>query len=447
VALRKVWQQYRTAKSNCKELRDQAKALSRRIGEAKREGIAVDALMTEMQETSAQLRLLTNESSRAEKELLAYFVTSEDCDNQAGPDKPSLLPGVRKYNDPFGALHEVSISQLDGDHADWNAYVDQNPDASIYHRAEWRELIRNTFGHTGFYYVAKDREQRIAGILPVVHLKSRLFGDFMVSMPYFNYGGAVADHPSIEQLLMQSANRQAACLGASHIEYRDNIPREAMPARTEKVNMILPLPDSPDSLMQSFDSKLRSQIRRPQRENPGIHFGGEEYLHDFYSVFSRNMRDLGTPVYSKDFFGNILHCFPGNCRIVVVRLMNKPVAAAFLIGFRDALEIPWASSLREVSHLSMNIFLYWEILKFAIENNYRSLDFGRSSRDTGTYRFKQQWGAIPRQSYWHYWLSTGNALPAINPGNPKYAIMISLWKRLPLSLSRLLGPPIVKNIP
>ena len=128
-------------------------------------------------------------------------------------------------------------------------------------------------------------------------------------------------------------------------------------------------------------------------------------------------------------------------------MKQKPVAAAVLVGYRDTLEIPWASSLRNVNHLGMNIFLYWEILKFATENKYRHFDFGRSSRDSGTYRFKQQWGAVPKQSYWHYWLNNGSTLPAINTGNPKYAIMINLWKRLPLPLSKLLGPPIVRNIP
>lgn len=446
-ALKMLWQQYCLANEKGNDIRNRTRALSRRIGEAKRNGKPFDGLMEEMQELSAQLRLMTNESSYVEREILSFFTAGDSTERKGKQSESSPIPGNRMYNAAFGGINEISIRLLDNDHADWNAYVEKNPAATIYHRTEWRELIHNTFGHMGHYFVARNRDQKIVGILPLVHMKSRLFGNFMVSMPYFNYGGAVADHPSIEQLLMKSADIHAASLGASHIEYRDDIPREGMPARTEKVNMVLPLPGTPDSLMKGFSPKLRSQIRRAQRENPTIHIGGEEYLHDFYSVFSRNMRDLGTPVYSRNFFRNILHCFPDNCRIVVARLKQKPVAAAFLIGHRDTLEIPWASSLREVNHLGMNIFLYWEILKFAAEKEYRYFDFGRSSKGSGTYRFKQQWGAIPRQTYWHYWLSNGSTLPAINTGNPKYAIMINLWKRLPLSLSKLLGPPIVRNIP
>jgi len=245
----------------------------------------------------------------------------------------------------------------------------------------------------------------------------------------------------------RAANEQAANLNASHIEYRDDIPREGLPVRSEKVNMVLRLPDNPDKLWESFTAKLRAQIRRPQRENPVIVAGHLEYLDDFYNVFARNMRDLGTPVYAKRFFRNILDTFPEASRLVIVRIANQPVAAAFLIGHRDTMEIPWASTIRDVNHLSMNMLLYWEVLKLAIAGKYRYFDFGRSSQDSGTFRFKRQWGASPRQTYWHYWLNHGQELPALNPQNPKYAMAIKIWKRLPLPLTRLLGPPIVKYLP
>ena len=331
--------------------------------------------------------------------------------------------------------------------SEWNSYVAGNAAASIYHRAEWRELIRTTFGHGGLYYVARDSRGNIVGILPLIRLKSRLFGDFLVSMPYFNYGGAVADHPAIEDKLMQAANEQAGALHVSHIEYRDDTPRTSLPVRSDKVNMILPLPDSDTALWNSFSSKLRAQIKRPQRENPRIHFGHQSCLADFHSVFARNMRDLGTPVYGKSFFRNILDTFPENSRIIVLHLHNRPVAAAFLMGHGDRLEIPWASTVRDANPLSMNMLLYWEVLKFGMQRGFKYFDFGRSSRDSGTFRFKQQWGAQPKQLYWHYWLAEGGELPALNPSNPRYAFLITLWKRLPVFVANRLGPPIVKNLP
>lgn len=443
--LRQLWEQLGSANARHKLLREQSGVLSRHIGAARKHQQPVDTLLAEMQRLSAQARQLSAEIRDTEDAILARFAGAETGATAVTENPPAQARLYPATTAPGPG--EVSIGFNDASPAEWNAYIGRNPVASVYHRAEWRELISTVFGHNGYYFCARNSQQEIVGVLPLIHMNSRLFGNFMVSLPYFNYGGPVADHPLIEQQLVDAANSQAAALGAAHVEYRDDIPRDAMPARTGKVSMLLPLPASSETLLAGFSTKLRSQIRRAQRENPGTHFGGAELLDEFYAVFSRNMRDLGTPVYSKRFFLEILQRFPDQCTVVVVRLAGKPVAAGFLIGHRDVLEIPWASSLREVNHLAMNINLYWEILSFAIKRDYRLFDFGRSSRDAGTFRFKQQWGAQPHQLYWHYWLANQSPLPAINPANPKYALMIRLWKRLPVAVSRVLGPPIVRNIP
>ncbi len=211
--------------------------------------------------------------------------------------------------------------------------------------------------------------------------------------------------------------------------------------------MLLSLPDSEQTLWQGFTAKLRAQIRRPQREQTRVFIGGREYLNDFYAVYSRNMRDLGSPVQSKHFIDNILLHFPQNSWLIVIKLGQRPVAAGFLLGLGDTMEIPLASTIREVNSLSINMLLYWEVLKFAIKQNYSQFDFGRSSKNAGTYRFKQQWGAQPKQLYWHYWLGNSETPPSLNPSNPKYAIIINVWKRLPLIIANLLGPAIVRNLP
>ena len=150
-------------------------------------------------------------------------------------------------------------------------------------------------------------------------------------------------------------------------------------------------------------------------------------------------------VYSKSFFINILNAFPHKTHILLIQLKGRAVAAAFLIGHRNTLEIPWASSLREVNHLSMNMLMYWEVLRFAIKQKYQYFDFGRSSKNSGTFRFKQQWGAKPKPLFWHYWLANDAGMPALNPSNPKYTLMINVWRRLPVFLTKWLGPRIVKN--
>lgn len=437
--------QYQELKQQHKTIQDQTKIISRQIGEARRGGLPVEPLKASMREHGTRLKAVTAQLGTVEDRILACFEPEENCDDTA--QQAPTLPERHVYPGTADAGNEVTIEMLGVDPQDWNRYVQANPAASIYHRAEWRDLIQATFGHAGHYFMARTNDGRVTGILPLIHLNSRLFGNFMVSMPYFNYGGAIADHPAIEQQLIQAANDHAARLGVSHIEYRDDLPREGLPVRATKVNMILPLPQEKESLWKGFTPKLRAQIRRARREHPRVSCGGAEFLDDFYAVFARNMRDLGTPVYGRQFFSNILHTFPAQSRLMVMHLDKRPVAAGFLVGHRSTLEIPWASALRDVNHLGMNMLLYWSVLEFAVEQEYRQFDFGRSSRDSGTFRFKQQWGARPRQLYWHYWLNAGEELPALNPDNPKYALAINLWRRLPLAITNRLGPSIVKNLP
>lgn len=444
-ALKELWSQYRIQKEKHQEGRDKTRALSRQIGEAKRQNLPVDELTASMRERTAEANAISEQLNDIENRILGFFTPRYEPSSAETPSEADFQPRLYPLSSE-GPL-TTNIHLLTDEFTDWNRYVSANPSTSIYHRAEWRALIENTFGHESFYFFARGSDGTIAGILPLIRLNSRLFGDFLVSMPYFNYGGAVADNPSIEQQLMEAAGDLAGKLGVSHIEYRDNVPRHGLPVRSEKVNMVLPLPGDPEELWQGFTAKLRAQIKRPQREPVSILCGGEEYLDDFYAVFARNMRDLGTPVYAKEFFRNILGTFPDTSSMVVLRMEGRPVAAGFLIGHRDTLEIPWASTIKDVNHLSMNMLLYWEILKLAISRKYRFFDFGRSSRDSGTFRFKKQWGALPRQTYWHYWLNSGEKLPALNPDNPKYALAINIWRRLPLPVTRLLGPSIVKYLP
>jgi len=445
-ALANLQTQYSALNKQYKDQQAQCKKLSRQIGEAKREGVSTDELMQSMQEQSSDLGNIKTQLTTITEKVTA-LIKAEVNDGHTTSQTASESVPTRTYTETSTDLSQISVTLLNGENDAWNDYVNATPDTSLYHRSEWKDLIQKVFGHSSYYFYACNSDKEIVGILPIVRLNSKLFGDFMVSMPYFNYGGAIANSLLIEQILLEEANDLAKKLGVNHIEYRDNIERKGLEARTEKVNMILSLPNSHDVLWDSFSSKLRSQIKRPMREATESVIGNTECLDDFYAVFARNMRDLGTPVYGKDFFKNILETFPQNSKIVIIRLKNKPVAAAFLLGDNNMLEIPWASTIKDVNHLSINMLLYWEVLKFAIDKQYRTFDFGRSSKDAGTYRFKQQWGAKAKQMYWHYWLPDGAKLPELNPSNPKYALMIGVWKRLPIWVTKWLGPYIVKNLP
>jgi len=331
----------------------------------------------------------------------------------------------------------------------WDQYVQKHANASVYHLSSWKTLIENTFNHLCYYFYVENSQGHICGVLPCVNLSSRLFGNYIVSMPFFNYGGALSENDEITNMLLNETIKLGNTLKVSHIQYREQTERtnSELAVSTDKVNMVLQLPESQEALGKLIGSKRRSQIKRPIREGVSHKIGGVELLDDFYSVFCQNMRDLGTPVYGKSFFQNILETFENNCSICIVYWQGKPVSAGFLMRYKDRLEIPWASTLGYANKISVNMYLYWQILTFAIETGCKEFDFGRSTIDEGTYRFKKQWKSEPQQCYWYHWVPEGAELPNLSPSNKKFELAIKIWQKLPLSVTNFLGPFLVKNLP
>jgi len=349
-------------------------------------------------------------------------------------------------------IENISVVSINDQQAnEWDKYVEQYDGSKIYHLYAWKELIRKTFGHDTKYFAALDTERQIRGVLPLVYLGhplfGKVFGKYGISMPYFNYGGPIGDNDEIEELLIKHAVEYFQSTDAEFLEFRDLKERPGYPVKTEKITMVLPLLDDPDAMFSTFKAKLRSQIRRPIREGVSVQFGGVELLDDFYDVFCVNMRDLGTPPYSKKLFRNILTAFPENTYIAIAKKENEAVGCAFLIGHKDTLEIPWASTLRKYNSIGVNMLMYSEIIRSAIEKKYKFFDFGRCSRGAGTHKFKKQWGSEERQLFWHYSLLKTDELPEVNTNNAKYRLFIETWKKLPLSVTRLIGGAIVKNLP
>jgi len=332
---------------------------------------------------------------------------------------------------------------------EWESFVEGHPQATSCHLWGWRDVIERTFGHRASYLIARrSRESggEICGALPLVRMRSAIFGRFVSSMPYLNYGGFLASEAAVEEALLGRAVEIAAAERARSIELR-HIHLRSCPAEVKqhKVTMLVDLAEDDDAQWKTFDAKLRNQIRKPTRE--GLTADPEGRLEDFYAVFSRNMRDLGTPVYPRSFFENIRKAFPEKSRIITVQKGGRVMAAGFLIGFREKLEIPWASSIREYNPLCPNNLLYWESLRFGIRSGYRVFDMGRSTPGEGTYRFKEQWGAKPTPLHWQYWLRPGQPVPDRSPKNDTFGLAIRIWRKLPLSVAGFLGPRIARGIP
>lgn len=340
------------------------------------------------------------------------------------------------------------IRHYDGSSASWDKFVASCEGGTNYHRWGWRAVIENSFGHKTSYLAALDSDGGICGILPLAHMKSRMFGSFLVSLPFFSYGGLLCKGDAAVAPLLEQGRRMLAELPADHVELRHlDTCLDELATKQHKVTMILDLERDEQTQWKVLDAKVRNQVRKATKSGLIAVTGHLELLDGFYRVFCRNMRDLGTPVYGKNFFRHVLETFPESTRIISVMLRGETVASGILTWFKDSLEVPWASSVADYREMCPNNLLYWEAIRFAIWNGSAKFDFGRSTSGEGTFRFKKQWGAKPVQLYWQYLLQEGNHLPELNPDNPKYRFAIRVWQQLPLAVANTLGPLIVKNIP
>ncbi len=376
----------------------------------------------------------------------------------------------------------------------WCQYADSSDRGTMFHLLEWAGVIGAAYSHRCYYVVALDSSTRAAGIadaigdrtvspaetgpgtkgvLPLVRIGHMLFGDALVSMPFCDAGGILASEASVEQDIIDRTVRLANEQCVSAIELRQYHPllsleeidwaagresacrKESWPTDEwcvypdvagKKARMVMELPSDPDAVMRSFNAKLRSQIRKPSKEGLASRVGGIEMLDAFYDVFAENMRDLGSPVHSKRFFREVLQAFAERARIFIVEGRGVPMACGLTLGFRDTLSNPWASSLRKYSQLSPNMLLYWAMLEYGCQQGYKRFDFGRSTVGEGTYRFKDQWGARPEPLFWYRFVHESHGRDSLPTEGDNRRRAAEYWKRLPVSITKVLGPRIRRYI-
>jgi serine/alanine adding enzyme len=332
--------------------------------------------------------------------------------------------------------------------ARWNDLTGQLGERSPSRRLEWLQILQQGLAQRPLLLEAKC-EGKTVGMLPLALLDTFLFGKFLVGLPYLNVGGVAALDDATAQQLIDAAVELSDQSDVRHLELRHEtaIPHPAFNHQlTEKVHMRLSLPPKADELWKSIGPKVRNQVRKAEKEGLEVAWGRGELLREFYSVYSHNMRDLGTPVFGRRLFQSILGNLGESAEICVARYRGRAVAAALLIHGASVTEVPSASSLRHWNHLNGNMLVYWHLLKRAIERGQSVFDFGRSSAGSSTYRFKSQWGATPHPAVWQYYVRRGN-VSDMRPNNPKNQRRIAVWKRLPVWLTRIAGPPIVRGIP
>jgi len=395
-------------------------------------------------------------------------------------------------------VDDVIVGLVPNDSPVWDEYVCSQEGCSVYHCAGWQNAIRKAYGHCSYRFavlkspsggrgsrvitakppvgevIDRGRPSGPVAVLPLVHMSHRFFGNQLVGMPFCDSGGSLGGGRTARRLIIARSLQLAEDLRATTVELRQYAPLDALhgevgeecpcqggdlePSATtgpwkwarlekgRKVRMLLDLPGSSRVFEQSLRAKLRSQIRKPMKEGLTVRVGGLELLRDFYGVFVENMRDIGSPVHSIRFPHEVLTNYGGAARIFVVYLKDVALAGSVTLGFNEVLSNPWTSSLRRYSRLAPNMLLYWSMLEYACENGYRQFDFGRSTVGEGTYRFKEQWGARPEPLYW-YRFTRGDAKPrALDRDSGSMSRAVEIWKRLPLPVTRVLGPRIRRYI-
>lgn len=328
----------------------------------------------------------------------------------------------------------------------WDRLVARAPAALPGHDRRWPEALAAGLGHRPASLVALAGGE-VRGILPLVEVRSWVLGRLLVSLPWLDAAGVLADGPEARDALLDGAVRLARDRRARSLEIRAVERYPGVTAVIEgKAARHLAL-TSETEVWERFDAKLRNQVRKAERAGLAVEFGGEDLLPEFHDPFSRNMRELGVPVWGLGFYRAILEAFRENGEVLVVRDAGRPVGGGLLIHLGGTALVPCASSLRSTFEKCPNHALYWGAIRRAIARGARRFDFGRSTIGSGPYRFKESWGGVAVPCRWHRPLEGTRGAEAATTASRRFRLLSAAWRRLPLPLTRVLGPRIVRHIP
>lgn len=339
----------------------------------------------------------------------------------------------------------MQIESFEGPAAEWDDFVRRQDGWTHFHLHGWRRVYERVFGHECRYLAARDADGRLAGVLPMVRVKSPIFGHFLVSQPFVNYGGPLGTVPGV-QALAERATAMAKRDGADLLELRSRSEQELkLEASHRKITVVLDLLPDVEEQWMDFKSNVRRQVRRARKNDVEIRFGPDQ-LESFYDVYAEHMRDLGTPAQPRELFEEILREFPDDVWIACAYHEGRTAAGGFGLVWDAELELTWVSALREFHDYACNMLLYWSFMERCIEEGLERFNFGRCTPDSGTHRFKSQWGSRDETLWWYQW-SDGEMEATPSPEDERYSWGPEIWKRIPLPVANALGPKIVQYIP
>jgi FemAB-related protein (PEP-CTERM system-associated) len=343
---------------------------------------------------------------------------------------------------------QIDISSLaTQDSETWNRFVATTPGGTFYHLHEWSRINRDGLGHETFLLRAT-RAGELVGVLPLTLVSSLPFGRILCSMPFVNYCGPCASADDAQVALLDAARTLAQSKSVRYLELRSAAALQTdMTEATHKISMTIELADDPEVQWNAFSSKHRTNIRRSAKNELTVRSGGAELLDVFYDVMHESWHNLGTPLYRRRYFKLILDTFPDQTRLFVCYCRDKPVAVAMNGYFNGTVEGMWAGGTAAARGLQANYVLYWEMIQDACKRGFKRYHLGRSTADSGAEDFKKKWNAQALQLHWYSYRPDGAPPAALNVDNPKFKLAIATWKRLPLWLTRVLGPTVAGGIP
>ena len=326
----------------------------------------------------------------------------------------------------------------------WNAFVRGHPDGTAFHLAEWKTVVESA-GRHATHYMYVEADGRIQGILPLGHVRSRLFGNALVSTPFCVYGGIVSSTDEAHAALREAACSLARELRVDYLELRNRHRRHPdWPCKDLYVTFRKQIDADPETNLKAIPRKQRAMVRKGIKA--GLTGEPSREIDDFYRIYSESVHNLGTPVFPRRLFSALMEAFGDDCEVLTVRRDGQAVSSVLSLYFRDEVLPYYGGGTIEARGVAANDFMYWDLMRRAGERGLKVFDFGRSKREVGSYRFKKHWGFEPEPLFYEYFLVRSKTMPEVNPLNPRYRLFIEAWKRMPLSLTRLLGPMISRNL-
>lgn len=327
----------------------------------------------------------------------------------------------------------------------WDTFVAACPEATFFHLAGWRDVIASAFRQPTYFLLAENHGA-ITGVLPLAHVRSRLFGRKLISLPFCVYGGIAAADEESREALAQRAGELARRLDVDFLELRNRRIQQNLPATDRYVTFRKLLDPDPERNMNAIPRKQRAMIRKGAAR--GLVASLDSGVEDFYRVYAESLRNLGTPVLPLRYFEALQRVFKDRCEIMTVGPGpgSAAVAAVMSFYFRDEVLPYYGGGTGKARELHAYDFMYWELLVHALGRGARVFDFGRSRQGTGSFRFKTHWGFQPTPLPYQYDLVRAGSIPNVTPDNPRYHAFIELWRRLPVPVTRIVGPWLARNL-